>query len=126
MTNIPSGHKRSWEGSENEGNKRVKDKSEGLDWRDVHLKSLSRKPTARPYTYDRPSLSHYGGSGRRGAEANSNRGNRTDYRRSTDGYERDGKGDRPRDDYRPSSRPPQKRLRSKSPGPIEEEREEGE
>lgn len=125
MTNITSGHKRSWEGSEIEGNKKAKDGSKGLDWRDVHLKSPSRKPTSRPHTHDRPSPGHYGGSGRRAAEASGNRGNRTDWR-STDGHERDGKGNRPRDDYRPSSRPPQKKVRSKSPDPIEDEREEGE
>jgi len=120
MTNITSGHKRSWEGSEIEGNRNG---TKGLDWRDVHLKSPSRKPTSRPYTHDRPSPGHYGGSGRRAAEASGSRGNRTDYGRSTDGHE---KGNRPRDDYRPSSRPPQKRVRSKSPDPIEDEREEGE
>lgn len=126
MTNIASGQKRSWEGVENEENKKPRDRGEGLDWRDVHLKSPSRKPPGRPHGYDRRSPGYYDSAGHRGVET-SGRGRRgSDYKRQSDNYDRYGKNDRHKHNYRPS-RSPQRRAGSHPRDPrVEEEKEEGE
>lgn len=123
MTNIASGQKRSWEGVETEANKKPRDRGEGLDWRDVHLKSSSRKPPGRPHGYDRRSPDYYDSAGRRGTDI-SGRGRRSsDYRRQNDSY---GKNDRHKHNYH-SSRSPQRNAGIHPQGSrVDEEKEEGE
>jgi hypothetical protein len=126
MTNIASGQKRSREEVEIEANKRAS--RDGRDWRDVHLKSASRKPSGKGHGYDRRIPGYHDSNGRRGGETSSRgtRDSNSDSRRQGESHEKDKKVDRNRGDYR-SSRSPQSRAPSKSRTPrIEEEKEEGE
>ncbi|RDB19227.1 Serine/threonine-protein kinase prp4 [Hypsizygus marmoreus] len=90
MTNVNSGHKRSWDGADHDSHKRPRE--EPRDWRDVHLKSPSRKPP--PPSGRRDSVEKRGGDGRRREHE--------DYRRS-DYRDRGRRDDRDRDERRRSS-----------------------
>ncbi|KNZ77914.1 Serine/threonine-protein kinase PRP4 like protein [Termitomyces sp. J132] len=74
MTNATSGHKRSWDGADNDSHKRPRE--EARDWRDVHLKSSDRRSSAN----------------KGGADKGYSDGRRRDDRRRDD--------DRKRDDHR--------------------------
>jgi len=121
MTNIASGQKRSWEEVEIEANKRAS--KDGRDWRDVHLKSPSRKPSGRGYGYDRRIPGYHDGNGRRGGQTSSRSSN---PRRQDDVYEKYSKDDCHKGDHH-RSRSPERRGNSQSSTPrIEDEKEEGE
>ncbi|KIL68448.1 hypothetical protein M378DRAFT_120517, partial [Amanita muscaria Koide BX008] len=80
MTNVSSGIKRTWDGVENEPNKRSRSREEPKDWKDVHLKPPSNKGFTerrhtRDYDYDR----------RAAVDRRNDRRDRvTDYRHPTD------------------------------------------
>ncbi|KIJ98037.1 hypothetical protein K443DRAFT_681086 [Laccaria amethystina LaAM-08-1] len=135
MTNISSGHKRSWEGVDDGLHKRPRDREEPKDWRDVYLKSPGRKPPPGP----KDSLERRDSPGRYDRHdsrkfSDSRRRREPEYRRPTDqGRDRE-RHDRDRDRRREGharSRSPLRRTTSRaySPKPKykpEEEREEGE
>ncbi|KAF9032940.1 kinase-like domain-containing protein [Panaeolus papilionaceus] len=131
MTNVSSGQKRSWEGSENGSNKRYRDKEEPKDWRDVHMRSPARKPplSSKYHGSDRRSPSYY--DNRRGSDSSSRKRKDSDYYRSSEFREsRHGRDDRDsgrRERHRVEdvSRSPRRRGRS-TDKKADDEREEGE
>ncbi|KAH9939438.1 kinase-like domain-containing protein [Amylocystis lapponica] len=98
MTNIPSGSKRSWEGTGSEGEPhkrpRERERDDPRDWRDVHLRSPH---TRKPPPSRRDSLDRRDSIDRRPRGDPRGRGRDNDYRRSS-GYDRDRDRDR-RDDH---------------------------
>jgi serine/threonine-protein kinase PRP4 len=135
MTNISSGHKRSWEGVDDGLHKRPRDREEPKDWRDVYLKSPGRKPPPGP----KDSLERRDSPGRYDRHdsrkfSDSRRRREPEYRRPTDqGRDRE-RHDRDRDRRREGharSRSPLRRTTSRAYSlkpkyKPEEEREEGE
>ncbi|KAG6816731.1 hypothetical protein H0H87_003428 [Tephrocybe sp. NHM501043] len=105
MTNVNSGHKRSWEGAEFDSHKRPRE--DARDWRDVHLKSSERRPAASKSGIDRG-----GSDGRRRDDRR-----RDDYRRSADYRGRRDERDRERDRDR-SHREERRRSASREEGEI--------
>src|SRR5277367_4446838 len=65
MTNISSESKRSWDALDAEPHKRLRNREEPKDWRDVHLKSPRRNNPASGRVIDRRTTGEYSGSGRR-------------------------------------------------------------
>lgn len=117
---MTSGQKRSWEGAENESNKRLtRDKGEGRDWRDVHLKTEGRKQNSRNSTYEMRTQSRYDSGGRKASE-----GNYRSRRDSESGsMQEKHRGSRRKE--RTHSRSPKHKPRSPSKD-AEDEKEEGE
>ncbi|KJA15191.1 hypothetical protein HYPSUDRAFT_1070098 [Hypholoma sublateritium FD-334 SS-4] len=125
MTNVSSGQKRSWDGVENEANKRARDRDEPKDWRDVYLKSPGRKPpsgSGGKYASDRRSPSSR--DTRKNGTASAQRRRESDHRRPKDtgrnSYRRDASGR-----SRSPARRPRSYSRSRGDSPRDE-REEGE
>ncbi|KAF8162657.1 kinase-like domain-containing protein [Crassisporium funariophilum] len=122
MTNVTSGQKRSWDGSENEANKRPRDRDEPKDWRDVHLKS-PRPPPVRQHNERRSP-----GRGRGGDSGGSRRRNGDHSRRANDSrgkHAKEASKIERRKDERDRSRSTSRRQRSRSRS-VEDEKEEGE
>lgn len=91
MTNIPSGAKRSWEGSEVVSHKRPRERDDARDWRDVHLRS----PRHKTHTGGRESVDRRDVGERRSRHGSEYRGSRDhDHRRSSDYRDRDRRDDR--------------------------------
>ena len=121
MTNVTAGHKRSWNDSETESNKRARDKEEPKDWRDVYLKSPERNlPSVKQYRHDRRSPGRSDGGTRRRSDSVGRRRREPEYSR----YDRHPKDecDFAKTDHR---REEPARLHSSS-RPVEDEKEEGE
>jgi len=128
MTNLASGQKRSWDGVENDMNKRPRDRDELVDWRDVHLRSASTKSSTRPDNYDTRNTHRYDG-GRHGAPGRRKRG--ADNRHSNDNQDKSSREDHRKGDRRTRSprrmHTPSRRERSPSIGRrADDEKEEGE
>lgn len=122
MTNVTAGQKRSWNDSETEVNKRLREKEEPRDWRDVYLKSPERnQPTVKQYRHDRRSPGRNDGGARRRSDSIGRRRRDSDYRNHYDRYPKDdrdiGKNDRRREELTQSH----SSLRR-----TEDEKEEGE
>lgn len=119
MTNVNSGYKRTWDGVENDTNKRSRGHGDSpRDWRDVHLKSPAHK--APP-----PSIRHSSTDRR---DEGSRR--RDDHRRGSDyGRESGRRDDRDRGyrDERPKSQSKIHHMNGHArPTEESEEKEEGE
>ncbi|ESK89109.1 serine threonine-protein kinase prp4 [Moniliophthora roreri MCA 2997] len=127
MTNMPSGSKRTRDGSSGEIRDHKRPREDNRDWRDVHLRSTSsRKPTsARKDSYDRRDRYDSERSRRerdRGRPHHDSRGRRDGSRGSKDDYStRDHENSPRRYEGTPRSQVP-----PISHPPREEEREEGE
>jgi serine/threonine-protein kinase PRP4 len=80
MTNVNSGFKRAWDGTEIEPHKRPRSREEPKDWKDVHLRS----PTNR-VTSDRRHTRDYDSDRRAGPDRRPDRRDRdSDYRRTAE------------------------------------------
>lgn len=120
MTNVTAGHKRTWDGVDDE-QKRSRAREDPKDWRDVYLDSQSRKPPPTRRDSERHSSSRRHSRDRRPGDGGRRR--ESDYKRTSDTRERSKRDDR--DYHKDRSTTPSHRANA-AKRKEDDEKEEGE